>query len=120
MSEKTDEEELAEIIAAIDKSVRAWVKDLEADARALEAAASPEEAVRALRAVRAVRELSHNIGGSAGSLGFATISDAALPLEVRCVSVIEGGATPTIEERREIIDLVGDVMKASEEAPTAE
>ena len=52
MSEKTDEEELAEIIAAIDKSVRAWVKDLEADARALEAAASPEEAVRALRAVR--------------------------------------------------------------------
>ena len=117
MSEKTDEEELAEIIAAIDKSVRAWVKDLEADARALEAAASPEEAVRALRAVR---ELSHNIGGSAGSLGFATISDAALPLEVRCVSVIEGGATPTIEERREIIDLVGDVMKASEEAPTAE
>ncbi len=113
MSEKTDEERLAEILAAIDQSVRAWVQDLEAEARQLEAATSPQEAGRRLRAVR---ELSHNIGGSAGTLGFAAIGDAALPLEVRCVSVIDGGATPTVEERREIVALVGGVMNAAEEA----
>ena len=119
MSEKTDEERLAEILAAIDQSVRDWVRELEAEARQLETATSPQEAERRLRSVR---ELSHNIGGSAGTLGFTAISDAALPLEVRCLAMIDGGATPTVEERREIVALVGGVVNAAGEvlAPAAD
>ena len=112
-AEKSDDERLAEILAAIDLSVRDWIGELEDEARALETAPSSEEAERALHAVR---EISHNIGGSAGTLGFTTIGDAALPLELKCASVIDGGGEPRAEERRAIMDLVRRVTRAAEEA----
>ena len=107
---KSDDERLAEILASMGKSVREWVNQLESMARRLGAASSPDEAARALRALR---ELAHDIGGSAGTLGFAEIGDAALPIELKCAEIVEAGETPTDGQCDEIVALVGGVVVAA-------
>ena len=115
---KSDDERLAEILASMGKSVREWVNQLESMARRLGAASSPDEAARALRALRelahdTLRELAHDIGGSAGTLGFAEIGDAALPIELKCAEIVEAGETPTDGQCDEIMALVGGVVVAA-------
>ena len=107
---KSDDERLAEILASMGKSVREWVNQLESMARRLGAASSPDEAARALRALR---ELAHDIGGSAGTLSFAEIGDAALPIELKCAEIVEAGETPTDGQCDEIMALVGGVVVAA-------
>ncbi|MBT5496781.1 MAG: hypothetical protein HOK54_13655 [Alphaproteobacteria bacterium] len=108
-TEKSNDERLAEILAAIDQSVRDWVKELQIVADEFAAVTSVEEGIRELKKLR---ELTHNIGGSAGSLGFPGVSEAALPLELECIAAIENENGPSAEQQRRIADMVRGVLKA--------
>ena len=112
-AEKSDDERLAEILAAIDQSVRDWVKELQIVADEFAAATSVEEGILELKKLR---ELAHNIGGSAGSLGFPGVSDAALPMELECIAAIENETGPSVEQHRRIANMVHDIMTAVPEA----
>jgi HPt (histidine-containing phosphotransfer) domain-containing protein len=109
---KSNEERLAEILAAIDQSVRDWMTELQIVADEFAAARSVEEGMVELKKLR---ELAHNIGGSAGSLGFPGVSDTALPLELECIASIENENGPSAEQQKKIANLVHTVMKAMPE-----
>lgn len=104
---KSDDERLAEILASMGQSVREWVGELESVAqRLIDASARSDRA----HALKALRDIAHDISGSAGTLGFADIGNAAWPLETMCAGFVDTDAEPTDEERQKIVDLAGRVV----------
>jgi HPt (histidine-containing phosphotransfer) domain-containing protein len=63
------------------------------------------------RAFDVLLALAHKLGGSAGTLGYHDVGDIAQRLEGHCADVLERNAAPTMDERKDALDLVAHLSK---------
>lgn len=85
------------------------VAEIEAAAAPLREAGAGGDA--AARAVDTLQALSHKLTGSAGTFGFAIVSQTARRLERRCASVMRGAAPLTPAVQAEILDLLRELRR---------
>jgi diguanylate cyclase (GGDEF)-like protein len=68
----------------------------------------------ATQAVSDLRVQAHNLAGSAGAFGFASLGEAAKKLELFCLALPNGGTPESQSDRQQITDLVQSLLQNQE------
>lgn len=87
------------------------LRDLEAAAHAIETQSSPAEIRSALAILGA---LTHQLAGSASTLGFLRLGEAAGELELMCESLLDRGSVVSTEQCAEVYRLLATLKTIAE------
>lgn len=119
--EATPESKLRALRAAYTQKLHGTLDELCALGARVRAEPAPADRIDALENLR---NLAHKLAGSAGTYGFADLSDAARTLERFSEPLIHNGATPTPERQAELdrhlsaVDRCGRTIAAKPDART--
>ncbi len=87
------------------------LRDLEAAAHAIETQSSPAEIRSALATLGA---LTHQLAGSASTLGFLRLGEAAGELELMCESLLDRGSVVSTEQCAEVYRILATLKTIAE------
>ncbi len=103
---------LEELKRAYVNGLGAKIEEVEAAARAAQAAGDGPLSEQGLEALEALKQLVHKLAGSGGTFGFAEISVAAERAEIACDAMLE---TPSMDRWRSIEGHLEELRNAVED-----